>query len=74
MDAEDRPGDEVGGGLVGEGLADLVVADDPVEPLVGGLVGNDVAKVDRGRVARDPDQPGDSMPAPPADSTTSNVG
>ena len=68
-------GDEVGGRLVGERLARLVVADQPVEPLVGRLVGDQVAQV------RSMPTPygiqmsrGDSIPKPPADWTTLNVG
>ena len=44
-EAQDGSGDEVGGGLIGERLARLVVADEPVEPLVGGLVGGEIAQV-----------------------------
>ena len=54
--------DEVGGGLVGERLAGLVVADDPVEPLVRDLVGDEVGQVRRRRPGRDPGHAGPSMP------------
>ncbi len=51
-------GREVGGGLVRERLAGLIVADHTVEPLVGRLVRRQVAQVAGSHTGRDPDQPG----------------
>ena len=56
LEAGHVAGHEVGRGLVGERLARLVVADDPVEPLVGRLVGRQVAQVAHGDAGRDPDE------------------
>ena len=52
--AEDIPGQEVGDGLVREWLVCLVVADDPVEPLVPRLVVDEVGQVRRADARRDP--------------------
>ena len=56
MDAEDRPSGKIRYGFVRERFPDLIAADDPVEPQVGGFVRGQVAQVRRGRAGRDPDE------------------
>ena len=53
----DVAGEEVGHRLVGERLAGLVVADEPVEPLVGDLVADEPGELAGRQPARDPDRP-----------------
>ena len=48
-------------GLVGERLVGLVVADDPVEPLVGGLVVDEVGQVADAAARGIQTIPGDSI-------------
>ena len=55
---QDVAGHEVGGRLVGERLARLVAADQPVEPLVGDLVGDEVAVAGRFQPVRQPHEGG----------------